>query len=213
MTPPVIINARQAGPAQCSSTAATSNVAPISAMTLASSSTATYFGPSASTACSGAGVWLPDLASSFAPARETRSSAVSALAHNPANSASAAAARISQPIACLSWRAGSPGRPGNPGGPGGPGRRGDSGRAPVFGRTAVCGPGGSAAVPAALGPPGRQQPVLQAEHGSMLLGVGMVIPEQVQDAVGGEQVDFVRNGMLSPPGGRGGHLRADHHIS
>src|SRR5712664_701371 len=200
MTPPVIRNARQAGPAQCSSTAATSNVAPISAMTLASSSTAMYFGTSASTACSGAGVWLPDVASSFAPARETLSSAVSALAHNPANSASAAAARISQPIACLSWRAGSPGRPGH------------SGRAPVFGRTAVSGSGGSAAVPAALGPPGRQQPVLQAEHGSMLLGVGMVIPEQVQDAVGGEQVDFVRNGMLGPPGSRGGNLRADHYI-
>src|SRR5258708_8169376 len=158
-------------------------------MTLASSSTATYFGTSASTACSGAAVWLPDLASSFAPARETRSSAVSALAHNPANSASAAAARISQPIACLSWRAGSPGR------------------------TAVCGPGGSAAVPAALGPPGRQQPVLQAEHGSMLLGLGMVIPEQVQDALCGEQVDFVVNGMLGAPGSRGGNLRAVPHIS
>ncbi len=47
----------------------------------------------------------------------------------------------------------------------------------------------------------------------MLLGVGMVIPEQVQDAVGGEQVDFVRNGMLGAPGSRGGNLRADHHIS
>src|SRR5215813_704844 len=181
MTPPVMRNARHAGPAQCSSTAATSKVAPISVTTLASSSTAMYFGTSASTAWSGAAAWLPDVASSFAPARETRISAVSALAHSPANSASAAAARISQPIARLSLRS----------------RRS----------------GLRWHVRPAVGSPGSQQPVLQAEHGSMLSGVGMVIPEQVQDAMGGEQVDLIRDAMASPPGLPRSNLRANHHIS
>jgi hypothetical protein len=47
----------------------------------------------------------------------------------------------------------------------------------------------------------------------MFPGVGMVIPEQVQDAVGGEQVDFICDRVPGPPGLRGGNLRADHHIS
>src|SRR6266566_10123593 len=101
MIPPAIRNARQAGAAQSSRTALTSNVALSSAAILASSSTAMYFGTSASAACKGADASLPDVASSFAPARDTRSSAVSALAQSPANAASAAAATRSQPIAAI----------------------------------------------------------------------------------------------------------------
>src|ERR1700684_3876177 len=78
-------------------TNATNNVAVSSAATRVSSSTAMYLGTSASTDCNGGDGSPAELASSLAPARETRSSAVSALAHSPANRASTAAARISQP--------------------------------------------------------------------------------------------------------------------
>jgi hypothetical protein len=47
----------------------------------------------------------------------------------------------------------------------------------------------------------------------MLSGVGMVIPEQVQDAVGGEQVDLIRDDVPGASGLHGGNLRADHHIA
>src|SRR5215207_8870681 len=64
-----------------------------------------------------------------------------------------------------------------------------------------------------LGSPGLQQATLQAEHLPLLLGLGVVVPEQMQDAMDGEQVQLV----LGPvPGGAGlplGHHRAEHHVA
>ena len=97
MIAPEIRNGRQPSPNQHTNAAVTKTVAVSSAATRSSSSTAMYLGTSASTACSGGDGSLAEVASSLAPARDTRSSAVSALAHNPANSASTTPATTSQP--------------------------------------------------------------------------------------------------------------------
>ena len=63
------------------------------------------------------------------------------------------------------------------------------------------------------GLPGGQQPVLQAEHFRVLLGLGVVVAEQVKDSVRAEQVDLVLHLMAGLGGLHLGHLRTDHHVS
>ena len=90
---------------------------------------------------------------------------------------------------------------------------------PIAGLTqARSGPPARSARPAAvaaLGPPGRQQPVLQAEHRRVLVGLGVVVAEQVQDAVRAQQVDLVGRAVPRParlrrprPAGRAPRRRA-----
>ena len=66
---------------------------------------------------------------------------------------------------------------------------------------------------AVLGPPGAQQPVLQAEHRGMLVRVSVVVSEQVQDAVGAQHLQFVGYRVLRLAGLLGGDLRAQHHVA
>src|SRR5262245_30633359 len=198
MIAPVMRNARQTGPVQESTAAAASRVAAISAATLVSSSTATYLGTSASTAWSGADASRPDVASSFAPARDTRSRAVSALAHSPANSTSTTAAKISHPMARL------PGSGQVVAAPGAVRARHLAWRCHAASlRRRVC----------LFGAPRREQPVLQSEHRRVLLRVAVVVAEQVQDAVRAQQIDFLAYGVPGAPSLDRRHLRAEHHVA
>src|SRR5215475_2076111 len=65
----------------------------------------------------------------------------------------------------------------------------------------------------ALGAPRVQQPVLQPEHGGTVPRLGMVKPEQVEDAVGAEHLQFLLGRPLRLPGLLGGHLRAQHYVT
>src|SRR5215831_19470448 len=65
----------------------------------------------------------------------------------------------------------------------------------------------------ALGAPRVQQPVLQPEHGGTLPGLGMVKPEQVEDAVRAEHLQFRLDRPLRLPGLLRGHLRAQDHVT
>ena len=60
--------------------------------------------------------------------------------------------------------------------------------------------------------PRLQQLVLGAEHGGVLFGLGVVIPEQVQDPVHAEQLELVLGGVASLDGLFGRDLRAQHHV-
>src|SRR5215472_16550652 len=151
MIAPATRYACQPCPNQPTKAAVARTVAASSAATRASGSTAMYLGTSASTACKGGDGSLADVASSLAPALDTRSSAVSALEHSPANSASTAAATISQPMTGLTPR-----------------------------RLAAVAAVGRASRPrrprpgTAVGPPRAQQPVLETEHRRVLGRVGVV---------------------------------------
>src|SRR6185437_1455431 len=176
MTTAVIRNARQSMPIQCTSTAATSTVAVIWPITRMSTSTDMYRDISASAAGSGPAPSPGVRPSSLAPALDTRSSAASALAHQPASATSASAARSSQPMGFSLrpfWRL----------------------RVPVGAR------------------PGPQQLVLEREHGRVLLRLGVVEAEQVQDAVGAQQADLGPGLVPGLLGLGGGHLRADDHVA
>src|SRR5580704_17930081 len=71
-----------------------------------------------------------------------------------------------------------------------------------------------AAAPRALASSPRvQQPVLQAEHSRVLVGLPVIVAEQVQDPVGAEQVDLVRSGMAGLLGLRRGDLGTNHHVT
>src|ERR1019366_5954002 len=182
MTAAVMVNARQPSPSQCTSAAATSPVAPISAATLARSSPARSRGTSWSTACK-AEESRAERPSSLAPALDIRSRAVSALTHQPASRISAIAATSSHPIGgspqpfpAVTSAAGVAVRR-RP-------RRGVTDGILVAGLM----PGGTRPVGRlVLRPPRRQQPVLQAEHGGVVLSLRVIVAEQMQDAVHGEQ--------------------------
>jgi hypothetical protein len=59
----------------------------------------------------------------------------------------------------------------------------------------------------------RQQFALQAEHFCLLLGFGVVIAEQVEDSVRGQQQHLVLGGVPGTPGLDLGHLRADRDVA
>jgi hypothetical protein len=122
----------------------------------------------------------------LAPAREILTRASSALAHQPASSVSASAAASSQPAAFL------------------PG---------LALRAGLDRPVTRIAAAVAFRAPGGQQPVLQAEHGRMLVRLGVVIPEQVQDAVRAQQVELVLHAVIPLPGLHDRHLGAQHHVT
>src|SRR6266704_5024056 len=67
--------------------------------------------------------------------------------------------------------------------------------------------------PARLRLPPGQQPRLEPEHLALLLGFRVVVPEQVQDPVDGEQVQLVGGGVAG--GGRllGRHARREHDVA
>src|SRR6476661_5751525 len=67
--------------------------------------------------------------------------------------------------------------------------------------------------PGSMIAPGVEQFVLQPEHLPLLGGFGVVVAEQVQAAVHGEQVQLVVEGMTGLRRLRGGHGRAQHHIT
>ena len=60
-----------------------------------------------------------------------------------------------------------------------------------------------------------EQPRLQPEHLGVLLGLGVVVAEQVQDAVDGQQVDLVadRAGLARASGLPLGDLGAEHEVT
>ena len=64
----------------------------------------------------------------------------------------------------------------------------------------------------AAGPPRAQQPVLQAEHLGALVGLRVVVAEQVQDAVHGEQFQLVLGAVAGVAGLNRRDLRAQHHV-
>src|SRR5215470_3381245 len=64
----------------------------------------------------------------------------------------------------------------------------------------------------ALGAPRVQQPVLQPEHGGTLPGLGVVKPEQVEDAVRAEHLQLLLDRPLRLLGLLRGHLRAQDHV-
>ncbi|OLT04198.1 hypothetical protein BJF90_23955 [Pseudonocardia sp. CNS-004] len=63
------------------------------------------------------------------------------------------------------------------------------------------------------GPPVGEQLGLQAEHLPLLLGLGVVVAEQVQHAVHGEQVHLVGERVARLAGLRPGELRAEHDVA
>ena len=65
----------------------------------------------------------------------------------------------------------------------------------------------------AVCPPGREQLVLQAEHLGVLARVGVVVAEQVQDAVRAQQLKLGLHVMAGPGGLPRGDLRAQHHVT
>src|SRR6516164_8384002 len=65
----------------------------------------------------------------------------------------------------------------------------------------------------AVGAPRVQQPVLQPEHGGTLPGLGMVKPEQVEDAVRAEHLQLRLDRPLRLPSLLRGHLRAQDHVA
>src|SRR5215471_12091434 len=172
-------------PSHCTRAAVVSTTAAVSAPITIAMSTLRYRRGSARTACNwGDWPFEPSLARSLRPVLAMWSSAISALAHSPASTASATAAAISQAIAA------SPGFPT---------------RLPV--------PLRCTKTWRALGAPRLQQPVLQSEHGGTLPGLGVVKPEQVQDAVRAEHLQLRLDRPLRLPGLLRGHLRAQDHVT
>src|SRR5215813_13492822 len=64
-----------------------------------------------------------------------------------------------------------------------------------------------------LGAPGVQQPVLQPDHRGTLPRLGVVKPEQVEDPVRAEHLQFLFDRPLRLPGLLRGHLRAQDHVT
>ena len=62
-------------------------------------------------------------------------------------------------------------------------------------------------------PPRREQPVLQAEHRGVLVRVGVVVAEQVQDAVHGAAARARPRRVTGLAGLLRGHRRAEHHVA
>src|SRR5216683_2987988 len=170
----------QPEPSQCSSAAAISTVAEVSQETPASSSTLRYREGSVRIAWSReeASSSAPG-ASACAPARDARTRATSALAHNPASSVATMAATTSHAM--------------------------------------LASPGPFLPLPVAGGPalraPRAEQLILQAEHGRTFIGFGVIISEQVQDAMGAQQLEFVPEGVRGAARLLAGHLGAQHHIA
>ena len=63
------------------------------------------------------------------------------------------------------------------------------------------------------GPPGGEQPVLEPEHVRALLRLRVVVAEQVQDAVHGEQFQLVLGAVPRTAGLHRRNLRAEHHVT
>src|SRR5215471_3785057 len=178
-------NVCQPVPSHCTRAAVMSTTAAVTAPTRTAMSTLRYRRGSTRTACNwGDWPFEPSLARSLPLVLAMRNSAISALAHTPASTASTTAAATSQAIAA------SPGFPTRP-------------RVPLR-----CVPAGRAP-----GAPRTQQPVLQPEHGGTLRRLGMVEPEQVEDAVRAEHLQFLLDRPLCLPGLPRGHLRAQDHVT
>src|ERR1700680_1837588 len=171
---------RQPEPSQCNSAAAISTVAEVSKETPASSRTLRYRDGSARIAWSREEASRsPSGASVCTPARDARTKATSALAHNPASSVATMAATTSHAM--------------------------------------LASPGPFLPLPVAGGPslrtPRAEQLILQAEHGGTFIGFRVIISEQVQDAMGAQQLEFVPQGARGAARLLAGHLRAQHHIA
>ena len=67
--------------------------------------------------------------------------------------------------------------------------------------------------PAAAGEEGQQQLALQLEHLPLLLGLGVVVAEQVQDAVRREQQQLLLGGVAGLGGLPGRDARAEHDVA
>ena len=64
-----------------------------------------------------------------------------------------------------------------------------------------------------FGAPGGEQLVLQPEHGGVLIGIGVVVAEQVQDSVHAQQLKLVLSRMAGLTCLRRGDLRAEHDVA
>src|SRR5690348_11066457 len=152
-----------------------STVAAVSAASRSSRSRLTWRGRSATTLDSARAPGRPARTSDSTRARDTVFRAASAAANTPASGTSTTAMTISGvitgPGSAVLGRLGQPDRAQH--------RRV---RAPLRGP-------GRGHLPA--GAPLAQQPVLQAEHLALLVGLGVVVAEQVQHAVHGQQVQLV----------------------
>src|SRR5215472_16546561 len=184
---------RQSLPSNCTSPAVADTTAAVSLPTRTTMSTLRYRPGSARTACSlGEEPFGPGRPRSRPPALARRRKAISALAHRPATTASASAAAKSHAIAV-------------------------SPRSVLLPRV-PCGrfPGARfrrALAVRALGAPCVKQPVLQPEHGGPLVRLGMIVTEQVEDAVRAQHFQFVGHRVLRLTCLLRGHLGAEDHVA
>src|SRR6187455_2374599 len=174
-----------------------STVAAVSATSRSRRSRLTCRGRSARTAASARAPARPSRTRDSTRARDTEFSAASAAADSPASGTSSAAMTIRAV-----------------------GFTGSSDR-----RSGVVEPDGAeqSRVVATLGLPRgglvpgglplREQRVLQAEHLAFLLGLAVVVPEQVQHAVHGEQRQLVPEAVACLAGLGGGERRTEHDVA
>ena len=66
---------------------------------------------------------------------------------------------------------------------------------------------------AALGQEGQQEAALEVEHLLLLLGLGVVVAQEVEDAVDGEQEHLLDGGVAGGQGLLGGDLRAQDDVA
>ncbi len=203
MIPQAVSAPTQTGSISSIRATVSSTAAQISAASRISSSRLTCRGRSATTAASARDPGRPARTSASTRARETEFSAASAAANTPASGTSRTAMTIRPTVLVSQFmrvidqgsRISCPrGRP----------RRARRSRAPP-------GLGGRGLL--ARGPPVVQQLALQAEHLPLLLRLAVVVAEQVQHAVHGEQLQLVGQRV---PGGAGllpGELRAQHDVA
>src|SRR5581483_11732222 len=84
---------------------------------------------------------------------------------------------------------------------------------PAAQKNSMAGSGSGGLWPARLRLPARKKPGLQSEHLALLVGLGMVVPEQVQYAVHGQQVQLVGCRVAGRHRLGGGDLRGEHDVA
>src|SRR6516225_3827502 len=178
-------NVCQPVPSSVTSAAVASTTAAVSVPIRIARSTLRYRRGSARIACTADELpFEPSLARSLPPALTMRNRAISELAQSPAATASTTAAATSHAIAA----------------------------SPGF-STRLRIPLRRVPYRAALGTPGVEQLVLQAEHRGMFPGLGMVETEQVEYAVGTQHLQFVGDRAVCLAGLLGGNLRAQDDVA
>src|SRR2546423_14539163 len=185
MMPMAVKPAPQAESMRSTHRTATTTVAAVSQATRSSSTRFSTRAGSSTSSLSRAAFGTPASTSSAARTRETRDSAASAQAETPATRTSATTARISQNSRALIRRAFRRECP-----------------AFVYDCSSSAGPG----------LPSSQQLLLPPEHLRLLVRLGVVVAEQVQDPVRGEQPQLVGGGVTGVLGLLHRHLRAQHDV-